>query len=436
MDETLDIEEQEPLYSFEKEIDVFIEHIESLNGSLPIIMTFLISFGVKADDDYTKFCETKGFSKEDLATKDLDWESYKILKELAGDLNILNIASRIVPQSLLVSLVSQFDAYIGRLIRTIFFVKPEILNSSEKNIKFSDLLEFQSIETAREFIIEKEVESVLRSSHEKQFDWLEDKLGMTLRKGLDVWPDFIEITERRNLFVHCNGVVSSQYLSICKKHKVVFDKTFHIKDNLQVTPKYFVNAYKCFFVIGVKLAHVIWRKLRPQEREQADKNLNSVTYDLLLKEEYELANILLDFATNLPEFSNEEYRLMFLINKSQSKKWMGDREAALQLISSEDWSACSYKFKIAIAVLKDEFEEAARIMRILGGASEEVTKDYYKDWPIFKEFRKTTEFLSTYEEIFSEKYTVTEVPGTFSKLVRGFKYKKLKIEPATIDIKD
>jgi len=71
----------------------------------------------------------------------------------------------LLPRSLLASLISQYDAYLGRILRVIFVKRPEILNSSDKKLAFATLNQFNSIESAREYVLEKEVEAILRSSH-------------------------------------------------------------------------------------------------------------------------------------------------------------------------------------------------------------------------------------------------------------------------------
>jgi hypothetical protein len=126
-----------------------------------------------------------------------------------------------VPRLFIVGLISAYDAFLSRLIRAILVTKPEILSSSEKNISFKELVAIGSVEAARDVVIEKEVESVIRCSHAEQIEWLEKKLNMTLRKDLKIWSDFIELCERRNLFTHTDGVVSSQYLKTCANHRLI-----------------------------------------------------------------------------------------------------------------------------------------------------------------------------------------------------------------------
>ena len=121
---------------------------------------------------------------------------------------------------------------------------------------FADLNTFKSIEEAREFIIEKEVESVLRKSHSEHFTYLENKIGMPLKKDLPIWKTFIEITERRNLFVHCDGIVSSQYIKVCKENKC-YQKDIELNERLTVKLDYFQLAYECLYEITTKLTHTI-----------------------------------------------------------------------------------------------------------------------------------------------------------------------------------
>ena len=70
-------------------------------------------------------------------------------------------------------MVSQYDSFLGRLLRLIFLAKPEILNASEKEMTFAELTKFDSIQAARDYIVEKEVETIIRKSHANHFAWLD-----------------------------------------------------------------------------------------------------------------------------------------------------------------------------------------------------------------------------------------------------------------------
>jgi len=144
-------------------------------------------------------------------------------RKLLRRFEALKHTTAILSHNAVIALVSQFDVYLGQLIRGIFFHKPEILNGSAKTFSYAQLVRFDSLDAAREHVIEKEVETILRESHADQFSWLEKSLGISLRNPLPIWPNFIEVTQRRNLFVHTDGVVSSQYLAVCDEHQVSFE---------------------------------------------------------------------------------------------------------------------------------------------------------------------------------------------------------------------
>ena len=129
------------------------------------------------------------------------------------------------------------------------------------------------------------------------------------------------------------------------------------------------------------LGHVLWRKLLPDYREQADKHLSAVSYELLVSRRYKAAARLLDFACSLPKFQSEEYRRTMVVNRAQAYKWVGDDAKCAEIINREDWSASGDAFQLADAVLRDNVEGAAKIMKRLGDTHELVIRQAYREWP-------------------------------------------------------
>lgn len=418
----------------------FIKQIESLRETLPLCMLFISASESHASKDFLDFVKQKGISEKDEQGEEYykfnpeDSHKYRILKKNS---EIAESASDIVPNSLFVSLISQFDSFLGRLIREIFQAKPEILNASERNLTFSKLLELKSIEEAKEFIVEKEVESVLRDSHADHFSWLELKLGIPLRKDLPIWQMFIEVTERRNLFVHNNGIVSSQYLTVCRANNVEFKNEPLLGSKLGIESEYFETAYRCLFEVSVKLTQVVWRKLLPKDIEAADDSLNDICFELLRQGQLSLSTTLLDFATNiLKKHYNEESKNVFIVNKALAQKLMTNTEECKSIVHAKDWSACSDKFKIAKEALLDNFDEVVKLMRKIGSDGE-VTKLHYKIWPLFSEFRKTEQFLDAFEEIFKEEYVEIETPKKmFEKVLHRVEVAEKEQENAKTVIAD
>jgi hypothetical protein len=244
------------------------------------------------------------------------------------------------------------------------------------------------------------VESVLREGHADQFRWMEGKFNVPLTKDLPSWPTFVEVTERRNLFVHSNGVVSGQYLTVCKRHGVDCSAV-KLGQELDVNGKYFRLAYSTIIEIGIKLAHVLWRRLKPEEIHDADDSLNNLCLDLIRDEEYMTAQTLLDFAMQFRSFASESGRKIFVLNRAQAYKWGGKAKQAAEILAKEDWRASNEKFQLGAAVLRDDFKAAAELMRHIGPNSSPARGDY-KEWPMFKIFRTTSEFGAAYRDVFGE----------------------------------
>ncbi|MYN68579.1 MAG: hypothetical protein F4X11_26785 [Acidobacteria bacterium] len=398
----------------EKEIDGLVGHLDSLGGTLPFLMAALDAIRAGEREKRDKYETDNAMAVEETETKrtvTLTVEAFAPYKRLIKHLQTASRATVLLPEIFVVALVSQYDAFLGGLVRALMKGRPEIVNASGRKMPFSQLVGFESIEAARDAIIYEEVEALLRKSHDEQFSWLESTFKLKLREGLQQWPDFVELTERRNLFVHARGIVSRQYLDVCRRHRVRVGEEMKLGKKLHVTPEYFANAHGCVLEIGVMLGQVLWRKMLPDSLLDADKHLNRVCYELLEERRYDLAATLLDFAacTFKKKFGSEEYRRMMVVNRAQAYKWLKQGGKCEKIMQSEDWSASQDSFRLADAVLKDDIEATTQMMRRIGATDEVVTKESYRDWPLFREVRKQEEFRKAYREIFGEPLERVEV---------------------------
>jgi len=409
--------------TIQKATESYINDLDALRGMIEPLMIVTEALGQTVDGEHLKALEQHG---EEMAPEgatrnfNIPPEHLQKIRHLGQKAAHYQTAKELLPRTFLVSFVSTYDAFLGNLVHALFDAKPEVLNSSGKQFTYKDLVSFTDIEAARTHVVNSEVESLLRKSHSEQFDWLEKTFDMKLREGLESWPTFIELTERRNLFVHCHGKASSHYLKVCRENKVNTTGVA-VGTTLDANRQYLINAYKCLYELGVKLSQVLWRKLKPLELEAADDALISIAFELLVLEKYDIANRVLTFATKLPKHSSEITTRIFLINLGQSYKFMDKQDQCLTVLNTMDWSACSYNFVICVAVLKDKFIEACEIMQRIGNQGS-IKRHEYIDWPVFKEFRKSPEFGKTYAEIFGvaprELLKHESSPGEPSKLIK------------------
>src|ERR1035437_1675361 len=260
---------------FAKQTQEFVRRMEGLSRVLPALSVLLQHSVKETGKQCNAFLEAHATSKDVKGTKtySISPDHHAAFYRMDREFHHLNEARELLPPMFLVALVSQFDAHIGRLIRFIYTAHDEKMRSSKRRIEYSTLENLSTIQEAKDYLIERQIESVLRKSHSIQFEWMEKLLGCKLTHNLDAWPHFVELTERRNLFVHCDGVVSHQYLNVCKKHSSPIDPDTKVGSRLECPQKYFDRAYRTLYEIGIKLAQVIWRRYDAKNLTAADTAL-------------------------------------------------------------------------------------------------------------------------------------------------------------------
>lgn len=125
--------------------------------------------------------------------------------------------------------------------------------------------------------------------------------------------------------------------------------------------------------------------------------------------QYDLADIMLDFACKQTKHFNDSTKNIFIVNKALSSYLNSKEENAKKIIESKDWSASSDDFKLANLIITENYEEVYELIKKIGNDGV-VDKENYKTWPLFYKLRKEDKFKETFKEVFKEDYTVLEIP--------------------------
>lgn len=304
-----------------------------------------------------------------------------------------------LPEISVIGLISVYDAFLARLLKVVFKMHEEMVLTSDREIKYSDLIRYGSLEEAKNQIIEKDVESVIRNSHHEQFSWMEKKFKLKLREGVKSWPEFIEICERRNILTHTGGIVSEQYRANCMSHGC--KDVAKVGEKLATDAVYFKNAVQIVSEIGFKLGHVMWRKFAEAERADADSSLNQTALDLIVAREYQLAEKLLEFgAYTFKKHASDSTRRMMIVNLANAMRLQKQGEKAKQILDQEDWSATGPNFQICVAAVREDIDTVCSLMRQGSGA---LQPEDYRDWPVFRGIRQSPAFRAAYRDIFGHE---------------------------------
>lgn len=393
--------------NFEGVIDLFVRDMESYMDFLaftielaPRISNTIAEIELKEFVDRVALSESHNTENQityELSTATFPELNLRLEKVLAA----FHGATRL-PELGIIGLISHYDAFLGNILRTIFTKKPEIVLTADKTISYAELSTANTIDSIRDSLIEREIENILRESHHEQFYLLEKKLNVKLREGLTVWPDFVELCQRRNLLTHTGGRISQQYIGNCKTHGGFIVK-HKVGDRLRVDREYFESANKIIFEIGIKIAYVFWRKFFTSEADKADSKINQICYDLIFKRRYSIAESILIFSCNiLKKYKGQERtRRMAIVNLANSMRLQGKIAEAKEVVSAEDWSASENAFKMGVAVIEENLDRVVALMRLCG-KSDYPSAEHYRTWPIFRKIRDEDSFTTTFEEIFGE----------------------------------
>lgn len=392
----------------------FISRLDSLRNIYPILPAFIENSLKKIGETTTKIIDEHAFDLQTKKTKKgesktfrLDGQWGKLFDEELKKASGFNKAIEIIPQSMIISIVSQFDGFIGNLIKILVTEKEEILNSIQKEIKLSEINKFNSIEDAKTYLIDKEIESVLRDSHSEQFKWFENKLNVKLNVDLEIWPDFIELTERRNLFTHTRGIVSEQYIKNCCDHNFQLPKEIEKGKKLTADKNYFFKSIDILIEISAKLTYVIWNKLIHEENDQINSHLNELFLPYIQEERFSLCENMFKFGQKYLSKLGKESYLIHNLNLAQVYLWKNEEERCLSIVNNFDWDIYDLKYRLASKVLQRKFTDAVNMMDDIK-QSKALEPNAYKEWPIFKEFIKNELFLTKFKELYKEEFLTNE----------------------------
>lgn len=346
----------------------------------------------------------------------------KAIRDIDRHINSSPVAT--MEKSLFIYLFAAFDKYIGDLVAVLYQSNPDLYKNINIEISLSEVLQYKSMDELRQVMLDKEIETLRRKGYIDQFKDLEKKFSITLTK-FDRWPYFIECAQRRNLFTHCDGIVSKQYLDICKNVSFKFKKKPLVGDQLKIGKSYLFNSCHLIIEVALMLGHTLWRKTLPNDIERADSHLSEQIFDFLHMEHWEKAIPLSTFALGLPKKSSDQIDRIYTVNYAIALSAINNRKAAKNELDKKDWSATTYDFKLAYAVLTENYLDARKLMEKIGKEGELINEMAYHDWPLFRDFRDTEEFSEGYSVVYGYKY--------LSKLNSIAEEKKVEVEVANFE---
>lgn len=407
----------------------FLKHVNGLQKAIEVSMLIATSLRERENNKIKEFIDKNG--KDLKITKGvrkfrLDIQQNFIYKNLINEEEKSAVAVKLIPRSIFISLVSQFDLLVADMMKAVLIKYPAII-SKEKTLTFEEALNLKSFNELREYFISNEIDEVLRGNHIRHIDWFEKKIKIKLKDSLGKkWQSFVELTERRNLFVHADGIVNDTYINNCKNYGVELDKNLKKGEILYISPEYFKNSYNCLYEIAVKLSWLVWRKMETKDIEEIDTFFNTeIGVELISQKEYQLSENIFSFILDNCKESSDLLKSIFLINLALTKKSKGNIIEAKNILNTRDWSASRIELRFVVHVLLKEFKEALILMEKIGKGSDLINRESYETDPVYKELRETSDFKKVFKKIYGEEY-VSRTDNSDIKSIKDKPTKKHK----------
>jgi hypothetical protein len=125
--------------------------------------------------------------------------------------------SAITGRAFLIAAESSFEVLFGQLARAIYAKNPRALPKSDHSFTLEEMSTYGSIEDARNALIDRKIEALLKESPDEWDRWLKRTVGVSMEEIMPDWPQTREIFTRRNMLVHTDGNVTERYLAEVKR---------------------------------------------------------------------------------------------------------------------------------------------------------------------------------------------------------------------------
>lgn len=375
----------EALCRFDTTLESDISSIQITCGDDATASNASLKFEVKERSTGAKILSAAG-NREDL--KEFDKSVGAILKT--------NNSVQHLHRSSLISLVSLVESFLSQLLHVFFQKHPSALNAKDKQFTFEELSNFSNLEDARAYLVSWKIENLLRGSYEDWIDYFKTNMKLELAVTTKHHEHLVENFQRRNLFVHNDGVVNKIYLSKIPKS---LSKPEMLNKKLGVSKPYLFSAIDRFESSFLQLAFELWTKCEKNSEKRPGIIVRS-TYDALQNKRWRVVTELAEVVEK-DKAASEVDILMAKVNSWIARKNFDDKDKVLEEVRNFDVTAKDDLFKLAKYCLLGETASALALAKRLEKAKQIQTSSL-NEWPLFEDLRSTTEMKTWLNQLKSK----------------------------------
>lgn len=286
----------------------------------------------------------------------------------------------ILSRSSFLMLNNYFEYLIADLLGYYYNKFKNSLNEKEFKFTLKELNEYDSIEEATKDLIVKEVESlIIEKSFNELLEHFEEKLSISLEKGLIKWDEIIEIRERRHLIVHNSSIVNKKYISRTKN-----PFNYKIGDVVHIDKDYFLKSWSQFKLAGQLLIFNCWGNWDKDNIDNAIYQIMIQTFSDLNSKNYELVCKTCKYSEQIEPKNEdqEDYILRIKVNNAISLKKQNKDAEVKKVLKKIKVGTATPIFKIAHNILSDKHDDLEELFT-QAIIVDKLNIDSYLEWPIF-----------------------------------------------------
>jgi len=282
-------------------------------------------------------------------------------------------------ESMLVTLWSDFEAFLAEVLRVLAQIEPRPLVPGTRQVTIEEVARHGSIDELIQHLASEWIDELFRES----FDSWVKKFCESYGVEHPAVSDFLrESYYRRNLLVHAGATVNQLYLSRVGVLDVEQPK---VGDRISVDREYLTRVADEIAAVAFTLAVTVTSKFDKQHVEEAESDFSNLCY-LLLFEHRPGAVRLIGTRFRNGRFWSQNAKEVMKVNYWLACRDLGVLSECDAEIRDWDVSALQEVFQLAKQILQLDFEgalERARRMREQGRLQERL----WTTWPLFRELR-------------------------------------------------
>lgn len=336
----------------------------------------------------------------------LDSAQSKLVMKTLSDARDYAMAFKVVPGSVLMSVVATFDAHLAGLARFLLLKNRRQVESSSREIKIVDIFKFNSFDELLENIVYEEVYKIMWESHQKQVSRLEELFNVKIKEHFSRWGEFIEVFERRNLVAHGEGFATERYFQNCRQANLSSssDRILAAGSGIDLSPQYIRKSTDFLLLFLMIFAFVIRTKQDPNDFDVAYEKMNDLAFRLLKIGRHSLASELLEVMVDWRwEGKDEEVHRMMIINLANAQKFCEANDASMKTLNRYQWKASSDKFRICEAAVRADTDEVCRLLPKIKN-DDSIGADDFRQWPVFNWIKDDQKFHSEFKKVFDQEF--------------------------------